>query len=146
MEAIAHAGETLLERFRRGAQATPEAINTLFAAVDRMKALLADIEQGKSGPADESRELLQDLERAACTVDAGKKRMLRIEAERFDELVRLSGELMQARDQLHAVIKQSGSDAAAETLAPCFPPAGNAAGSAPAADRQYLAETAAPHK
>ncbi len=49
LESLAHAGETLLGRFRDGAlDVTPEAVTLVLASIDRIKSLLAHL-RGRAG-------------------------------------------------------------------------------------------------
>lgn len=66
LEAVAHAAETLLGRFRDGAlDVTPEAIDVIMAAVDRIKAILVALEQTGSEPDSGDAALIARLEAAA---------------------------------------------------------------------------------
>lgn len=66
LEAVAHAAETLLGRFRDGAlEVTPDAIDVIMAAVDRIKAILIALEQTGAEPDTGDAELIARLESAA---------------------------------------------------------------------------------
>src|SRR5262245_4152918 len=66
LEAVAHAGETLLGRFRDGVlEVTPEAVTLVLAAVDRIKALLADLAAAGAEPEGSDDDLIAALEAAA---------------------------------------------------------------------------------
>jgi two-component system chemotaxis sensor kinase CheA len=66
LEAVAHAAETLLGRFRDGVlDVTPDAIDVIMAAVDRIKAILVSLEQTGAEPDAGDTELIARLEAAA---------------------------------------------------------------------------------
>jgi chemotaxis protein histidine kinase CheA len=57
-EALAHATETLLEQLRDGQPATPEMLELIYAAVARMKSVLATLERGNAGTPEHKHHLL----------------------------------------------------------------------------------------
>ncbi len=65
LEALAHAAETLMGRFRDGEPVTPDAVTLILASIDRIKGLLAELEATGAEPAGEDRDLICDLERMA---------------------------------------------------------------------------------
>lgn len=66
LEAVAHAGETLLGRFRDGSRAPDSAAVTLvLEALDRIKMILAGIETGGTEPEGDDRDLIERLEALA---------------------------------------------------------------------------------
>jgi len=70
LEAIAHAAETLMGKFRDGANVTPDAVTLILASIDRIKELLAELEEreGKE-PEGADDDLISELERMS-TVEA----------------------------------------------------------------------------
>lgn len=66
LEGVAHAGETLLGRFRDGAlPVTPEAVSLVLAAIDRIKEILVGLEASGSEPAGDDSALINKLHAAA---------------------------------------------------------------------------------
>ena len=63
LESVAHAGENVLGNFRDGVQdVTPEAVSLIFAALDRIKEIVAALEETESEPAGDDRELIARLD------------------------------------------------------------------------------------
>jgi two-component system chemotaxis sensor kinase CheA len=66
LESIAHAGETLLGKFRDGAlPVTPAAVTLVLASIDRIKVILAHLAAEQVEPPGDDRDLIAQLERAA---------------------------------------------------------------------------------
>lgn len=66
LESIAHAGETLLGKFRDGAlPVTASSVTLVLASIDRIKSLLAHLADTQVEPPGDDRDLISQLERAA---------------------------------------------------------------------------------
>ena len=66
LESLAHAGETLLGKFRDGAlDVTPEAVTLVLASIDRIKSILAHLADTQAEPSGDDRDLIAQLEDAA---------------------------------------------------------------------------------
>ena len=66
LEAVAHAGETLLGRFRDGKlDVTPVAVTLVLHSIDRIKMILAGLEQTGSEPDGDDHDLIAQLEAMA---------------------------------------------------------------------------------
>ena len=66
LEAVAHAGETLLGRFRDGKlDVTPIAVTLVLHSIDRIKVILAGLEATGSEPAGDDADLIAQLEAMA---------------------------------------------------------------------------------
>ena len=66
LESIAHAGETLLGKFRDGAlPVTPDAVSLALAAIDRIKSILAHLATEQVEPPGDDRDMIAELERAS---------------------------------------------------------------------------------
>ncbi len=63
LEALAHAAETLMGKFRDGQQATSEAVTLILATIDRIKQILESLEREQREPASTDDDLISDLER-----------------------------------------------------------------------------------
>jgi two-component system chemotaxis sensor kinase CheA len=69
LEAIAHAAETLMGRFRDGVPVTEAAVTLVLQSIDRIKQIVGDLEQSEQEPAGSDADLIGQLERMA---EAGK--------------------------------------------------------------------------
>ncbi|MDI7775416.1 chemotaxis protein CheA [Asticcacaulis sp. EMRT-3] len=66
LEAVAHAGETLLGRFRDGKlEVTPVAVTLVLHSIDRIKVILAGLEATGNEPEGDDRDLIAQLEAMA---------------------------------------------------------------------------------
>jgi two-component system, chemotaxis family, sensor kinase CheA len=65
LEALAHAAETLMGKFRDGMAVTGEAVTLVLSTIDRIKEILADLERNQQEPAGGDRDLIAQLERMA---------------------------------------------------------------------------------
>jgi two-component system chemotaxis sensor kinase CheA len=72
LEALAHAAETLMGKFRDGSQATGEAVTLVLATIDRIKTILDALEREQREPDGADSDLISDLERMAGHVGAGE--------------------------------------------------------------------------
>lgn len=63
LESVAHAGENVLGNFREGIQeVTPEAVSLILAALDRIKEIVAVLEETEAEPAGDDKELIAQLD------------------------------------------------------------------------------------
>src|SRR5918993_3619728 len=65
LEALAHAAETLMGKFRDGMAVTSEAVTLILATLDRIKEILAELESTAAEPEGEDRDLIGSLEEIA---------------------------------------------------------------------------------
>jgi two-component system chemotaxis sensor kinase CheA len=66
LEAIAHAGETLLGRFRDGAlPVTPEVVTLVLRSIDRIKMILVDLQETGAEPNGDDQDIIKELQDAA---------------------------------------------------------------------------------
>ena len=65
LEALAHAAETLMGRFRDGMPVTTDAVTLILASIDRIKEILAELERVQREPEGGDPELIGELERIA---------------------------------------------------------------------------------
>ncbi len=70
LEAIAHASETLMGKFRDGARVNTEAVTLVLLSIDRIKSILGELERTEVEPEGEDRDIISQLE--AMSQDAMK--------------------------------------------------------------------------
>src|SRR4029450_12581680 len=61
LEALAHAGETLMGKFRDGMPVTAEAVTLILSSIDRIKEILAGLEGAETEPEGNDRGLVDRL-------------------------------------------------------------------------------------
>jgi two-component system, chemotaxis family, sensor kinase CheA len=62
LEALAHAGETLMGKFRDGMPVTAEAVTLILSSIDRIKEILAGLEATEAEPEGNDRDLIVRLQ------------------------------------------------------------------------------------
>ncbi|MBR0758651.1 Hpt domain-containing protein, partial [Bradyrhizobium jicamae] len=62
LEALAHAGETLMGKFRDGMPVKAEAVTLILSSIDRIKEILAGLEATEAEPEGNDRDLIDQLE------------------------------------------------------------------------------------
>src|SRR5213078_3855325 len=62
LEALAHAAEPLMGKFREGMPAAGEAVTLILATIDRIKAILDELERHQHEPTGADRDLIDGLE------------------------------------------------------------------------------------
>src|SRR5205085_517295 len=65
LEALAHAAETLMGKFRDGMRVTGDAVTLILSTIDRLKEVLNGLEQTEAEPEGEDKDLIGELERMA---------------------------------------------------------------------------------
>ena len=70
LESLAHAAETLMGKYRDGAPVTKDGVSLILMSIDRLKAILADLEASGSEPSGDDQDLIGELERMALESDA----------------------------------------------------------------------------
>ena len=70
LEALTHAAEALMGKFRDGARVTGEAVTLVLATIDRVKILLDQLERNQAEPPGDDRDLIVKLERMAAATAA----------------------------------------------------------------------------
>src|SRR5215211_5310489 len=75
LEALAHAAETLMGKFRDGMAVTGDAVTLILSTIDRLKHVLAGLEQNEQEPEGSDTDLISQLEKMAIegTVRAVKE-------------------------------------------------------------------------
>ena len=62
LEALAHAAETLMGKFRDGMPVTGAAVTLILSTIDRIKQMLDELERNQQEPAGDDRDLIGELE------------------------------------------------------------------------------------
>jgi two-component system chemotaxis sensor kinase CheA len=65
LEALAHAAETVMGKFRDGAQVTADAVSLVLVTIDRLKSILAELEATSAEPSGSDGDLIVQLEQMA---------------------------------------------------------------------------------
>src|SRR5947199_7357425 len=65
LEALAHAAETLMGKFRDGMPVSGDAVTLILSTIDRLKDVLNGLEQTEAEPEGDDKDLIGDLERMA---------------------------------------------------------------------------------
>src|ERR1700741_996948 len=70
LEALTHAAETLMGKFRDGMAVTGKAVSLILAAIDRIKLILDGLEKLQREPPGDDTDLIDQLSRAAARARA----------------------------------------------------------------------------
>ena len=70
LEALAHAGETLMGKFRDGATVTGEAVSLILISIDRIKDILGELESRGSEPEGSDEDLISQLDDMSAKCEA----------------------------------------------------------------------------
>jgi two-component system chemotaxis sensor kinase CheA len=65
LEALTHAAETLMGKFRDGMPVTQDAVSLILAVIDRVKEILAELDRSENEPDGDDDDLIRDLERTS---------------------------------------------------------------------------------
>ncbi|MFN3855026.1 MAG: chemotaxis protein CheW [Phreatobacter sp.] len=70
LEALAHAAETLMGKYRDGAPVTGEGVTLILFTIDRLKEILADLESAGAEPEGDDGDLISQLEAMSAAAEA----------------------------------------------------------------------------
>ncbi|HZT24811.1 MAG TPA: chemotaxis protein CheW [Pseudolabrys sp.] len=70
LEALAHAAETLMGKFRDGLPATSDAVTLILSTIDRIKVILDSLEKHEQEPEGDDADLIADLDRMVRKITA----------------------------------------------------------------------------
>ena len=73
LEALAHAAEALMGRFRDGVPATTDAVTLILASIDRIKQILESLENEQREPDGADDDLISELTHMAASLDPKKQ-------------------------------------------------------------------------
>jgi two-component system chemotaxis sensor kinase CheA len=71
LEALSHAAESAIDRFREGAPVTRDAVTLILSTIDRIKVIIAELDRSMQEPQGEDSDLIQALE--ALTVGSSQQ-------------------------------------------------------------------------
>lgn len=130
LEALAHAAETLMGKFRDGMPVTGEAVTLILTTIDRIKDILSQLEATEAEPEGADRDLIDALERmvelgeramaspAATAVTAAPEGALIVQA--LERELR-PGEV--SLDELERAFRETEIEVASPSIAPAPAPA-----------------------
>src|SRR5437764_12039614 len=70
LEALAHAAETLMGKFRDGMPVTADAVSVVLATIDRLKEVVTELERSDAEPEGDDGDLIPELERLAASASS----------------------------------------------------------------------------
>ena len=70
LEALTHAAETLMGKFRDGMPVTQDAVSLILSVIDRIKEILAELDRSQNEPTGDDADLIRELEQAAFNAAA----------------------------------------------------------------------------
>src|SRR5436309_664423 len=71
LEALTHAAEALMDKFRDGMPVTAEAVSLVLATIDRIKLLLDELESRQAEQPGDDRDLIAELDRMTARAARG---------------------------------------------------------------------------
>ena len=80
LEALAHAGETLMGKFRDGMPVTTDAVTLILSTIDRIKTILQELETHQREPVGDDGDLIGQLNRRMLNTEAKPQPALCVEA------------------------------------------------------------------
>jgi len=72
LEALAHAAETLMGKYRDGAEVTGDGVTIILHTLDRIKDILAELEASEAEPAGDDSDLIEQLEAFSRAAESGE--------------------------------------------------------------------------
>jgi two-component system, chemotaxis family, sensor kinase CheA len=119
LEALAHAAETLMGKFRDGLPATGDAVTLILATIDRIKGILDSLEREQREPEGDDAELIADLERMVDRIGAPEAAAQAAAAPADETMQRPLHPGSDSLDDLESAFRATETDlAAAKTTAP----------------------------
>ncbi|MGE0611344.1 MAG: chemotaxis protein CheW [Hyphomicrobiales bacterium] len=128
LEALAHAAETLMGKYRDGAPVTQDGVSVILKTIDRIKELLGQLEKTEAEPAGDDQDLISRLEAfstggdaappPAAVPEAEPERELRPGEVSLEELERAFQEAAGPEDISPASAAAAAAEAAGADVAP----------------------------
>jgi two-component system chemotaxis sensor kinase CheA len=137
LEALAHAAETLMGKFRDGMPVTSAAVTLILSTLDRIKEILADLERDAAEPEGSDHDLIGALEAMAAQAAAAPAATAGTLAYQVLERALLPGEV--PLDELERAFREApGPEAAPRPAEARAPAAAEEGAEAPAAKVQTI--------
>ncbi len=129
LEALAHAAETLMGKYRDGAPVTQQGVTLILFTIDRLKEILGDLEAAGSEPEGDDGDLISQLEDMSMAAEAaaepeGRKQATGTVAEQTLERALRPGEV--SLDELERAFRETEAEITPvlpEVTAPSVTPA-----------------------
>jgi len=125
LEALAHAGETLMSKFRDGMPVTAEAVTLILSSIDRIKEILGGLEATETEPEGTDQDLIDPLVQLSMQSFATASEPVAVKEEVMSPPQTLERELRPGEvslDELERAFRETATEVA-PPLAPAAPPA-----------------------
>src|SRR6266704_162842 len=125
LEALAHAGETLMSKFRDGMPVTAEAVTLILSSIDRIKEILGVLEATETEPEGTDQDLIDPLVQLRMQSFATASEPVAVKEEVMSPPQTLERELRPGEvslDELERAFRETATEVA-PPLAPAAPPA-----------------------
>jgi two-component system, chemotaxis family, sensor kinase CheA len=125
LEALAHAGETLMSKFRDGMPVTAEAVTLILSSIDRIKEILGVLEATETEPEGTDQDLIDPLVQLSMQSFATASEPVAVKEEVMSPPQTLERELRPGEvslDELERAFRETTTEVA-PPLAPAAPPA-----------------------
>ena len=125
LEALAHAGETLMSKFRDGMPVTAEAVTLILSSIDRIKEILGGLEATETEPEGTDQDLIDPLVQLSMQSFATASEPVAVKEEVMSPPQTLERELRPGEvslDELERAFRETTTEIA-PPLAPVAPPA-----------------------
>src|SRR6266700_1769752 len=125
LEALAHAGETLMSKFRDGMPVTAEAVTLILSSIDRIKEILGVLEATETEPEGTDQDLIDPLVQLSMQSFTTAPEPVAVKEEVMSAPQTLERELRPGEvslDELERAFRETATEIA-PPLAPAAPPA-----------------------
>jgi len=125
LEALAHAGETLMSKFRDGMPVTAEAVTLILSSIDRIKEILGGLEATETEPEGTDQDLIDPLVQLSMQSFATASEPVAVKEEVMSPPQTLERELRPGEvslDELERAFRETTTEVAPQS-APAAPPA-----------------------
>ena len=125
LEALAHAGETLMSKFRDGMPVTAEAVTLILSSIDRIKEILGVLEATETEPEGTDQDLIDPLVQLSMQSFATASEPVAVKEEVMSPPQTLERELRPGEvslDELERAFRETTTEVAPQS-APAAPPA-----------------------
>ncbi len=125
LEALAHAGETLMSKFRDGMPVTAEAVTLILSSIDRIKEILGGLEATETEPEGTDQDLIDPLVQLSMQSFATASEPVAVKEEVMSPPQTLERELRPGEvslDELERAFRETTTEIAPQS-APAAPPA-----------------------